>query len=219
MKILFVLITLVSISTSQALADSHVPQAACIPADQTDWPVKAIYLHGWFEGAGSRLTHSRRSEFDNRKHLEEMARRLQIRIALPIAPSVNRNGMRSWNNSKLEDIEKLAVAACDGAPLAEERSLIGYSNGGFAAKNIGLLPCDKLTHYSRVLSIGTQKTYTPRCDGKFVNVPAHVFPPNDLITLSGQPIPNPETNTNRQQPLIDRAESPLSNGNGDTSSL
>ncbi len=178
--------------SSQSLAESSAPQPTCIPADQTDWPVKAIYLHGWFEASASGLTHSRRTEFDNRKHLEALARRLQIRIALPVAPQTNSRGMRTWNNSSLQDIERLSVSACGGAPLAEDRSLIGFSNGGFAAKNIGLRhSCEQLSAYRRVLAIGTQRNFSSRCNEKFTNVPAHVFPPENLLELTNQPLPSP----------------------------
>ncbi len=167
------------------LAQANRPQATCIPTDQPDWPVQAIYMHGWFTASGSSLTSSRQTEFNNRRTLENLARDLQVRIAVPIGPHVGSNGMQAWDGASLAEIEQLSRAACGGAALQPNRSLMGFSNGGFAAKNIGQLPCRQLSQYRRVLAIGTNNSYPDRCQGVFHNVPAHVFPPNNLVELSG----------------------------------
>lgn len=167
-------------------ASAEIPKATCIPAGNSNWPVQAIYLHGWFKAEGAVDDNGfRRLEMNNRKALLDLANTYGIRIAAPLGPDTNSRGMRRWGNSTLAQIETAAKNACGVSSLPEGRMLLGFSNGGFKARDIGMQPCDQLQEYSKILAIGTQQAIRPRCNGKFVNVPPHVFPPDDLDSLLG----------------------------------
>lgn len=139
-------------------------------------PVKAIYLHGWFPrgGNGSYVNLERK----NRQQLEQLAQQLGIRIAIPLAPNINpENQNREWPggmgnaaNNSLRAIETQATRAC-GAPLAPQRTLIGFSNGGFAARNIAL-SCDShlRKNYSNIVMMGAKAWANPP-DGNFAGCP------------------------------------------------
>jgi len=166
-----------------AFAHAAIPGATCI--GDSSAPVQAIYLHGLFAANGAKdVSGFRALEFANREALKTLAAHFHVRIAVPLAPQVSKSGMREWNSASLYEIEGLAEHAC-GHSLADHRSLIGFSNGGFKARDIGHLACSKTTDYKRILAIGTQAAYASTCDGRFVNVAPHVFPPAGLNNLSG----------------------------------
>ncbi len=205
------IITLFILATSfQAMAQNvghesgnpNKPGMVCIPEGETNWPVKGMYLHGWFTAHGTSMTHSRRTEFENRRYLLDLARRMRIRIAMPVAPRIHSNGNHTWGGVGLAEIESLSRQACDGAPLAPDRSLFGYSSGGFAAKNVGQLPCNQLRNYRRVLAIGTQNHYPDRCGGIFHSIYEHVFPPSNFVEASGLE-PEPVESSPPQSPVTE----------------
>lgn len=163
--------------TDLAFAQS-VQQPTCLPSteDAKNWPIKAIYMHGLFAGGSGPDTNGFRVlEAANRKKLEDYAKRLKIRIAVPVAPV---NGQfRNWNSTGLKQVETQARAACGGAALAEGRALIGFSNGGYRSRRYAH-ECENMRGYSVVLSIGAPNgTTQSNCGGlKHVNTAPHVMP-------------------------------------------
>ena len=174
--------------SSPATAGPTIPQSTCLPEnapESSDWPIKVIYLHGWFAAAGPTDTYGNRGgEFANRDHLSALARQYHIRIAAPLGTQVlASNGMLQWGKTGLQQIEQLGKTACHVAALPTGLSLIGFSSDDFKARDIGLLPCDQLARYDAILAVGTQTRLASRCDGKFRNIPEHKFPPDDLGRL------------------------------------
>ena len=113
-----------------------------------------------------------------------LARHYHIRIAAPLGTQVlASNGMLQWGKADLQQIEQLSMVACHVLALPDGRSLVGFSSGGFKARDIGLLPCEALAPYDAILAVGTQTRLASRCDGKFRNIPEHKFPPDDLGRL------------------------------------
>lgn len=157
---LFVSFVLALTTIHCAYAES-VQQSACVgPAGA---PVKAIYLHGWFQPGGS-SNDFQKLESGNRRQLAELAAKLNIRIAIPLAPNINgKNGNREWPggqgpaaNRSLRSIESESERVCN-SKLAPKRTLIGFSNGGFAARNIAMA-CDNhmRANYGGVIMMGAK---------------------------------------------------------------
>ena len=169
-------------------AEPAIPQSTCLPEnvpDSSGWPVKVIYLHGWFAPTGpTDIANNRAVELANRDHLAALARQYHIRIAAPLGQQVlPSNGMLQWGKAGLQQIEQASMAACHVSTLPDGLFLIGFSSGGFKARDIGLLPCGDLARYDAILAVGTQTRIASRCDGKFRNVPEHKFPPDGLDRL------------------------------------
>lgn len=156
---------LLLVSAPVSVFARNVQQAECVgPAGA---PIKAIYLHGWFppKGNGGFVG----LEGRNRNQLEQLAKQLGIRIAIPLAPNIHPgNGNREWPNgmgaaanNSLRAIEAQASRVC-GAPLAPGRTLFGFSNGGFAARNIAM-SCDEhlKNNYSGVIMMGAKAWANP----------------------------------------------------------
>ena len=110
-------------------------------------PVSAVYLAGLYN-AGVQFDGV---EEQNRAFLENYARANGIRIAVPVARVLN--GVHQWNLTSVANMESAASAACGGAPLAPDRAIIGYSNGG---KYVGELSanCKENGAYSKFIVIG-----------------------------------------------------------------
>jgi hypothetical protein len=177
-----------------AAADPAIPQSTCLPEnapESSGWPVKVIYLHGWFAPIGpTDIANNRAVEFANRDHLAALARQYHIRIAAPLGTQIlPSNGMLQWGKADLPQIEQASMAACHVSALPTGLALIGFSSGGFKARDIGLLPCEALARYTLILAVGTQTRLASRCDGKFQNIPEHKFPPVDLGRLLDLPPP------------------------------
>lgn len=155
-----------------------IQQATCYPAtdDAKDWPVKVVYLHGLFLPS-TNSDYYGTLENDNRIYLESLARRLQIKIAVPVSTTLSSQGFRMWNGVSLAQIESMAASAC-GGPLASTRAIVGFSNGGYAARNISYLSCNQTRSYSKVIAIGLPESDGGSC-GTYVHVAPHVFPPAD----------------------------------------
>jgi hypothetical protein len=184
--------------SSPAAAGPAIPQSTCLPEnapESSGWPVMAIYLHGWFAAAGPSDTYGNRGgEFANRNSLAALARQYHIRIAAPLGTQIlPSNGMLQWGKADLRQIEQASMAACHVSALPSGLSLIGFSSGGFKARDIGLLPCEALARYNAILAVGTQTRIASRCDGKFRNIPEHKFPPDDLGRLLNLALPGGES--------------------------
>ena len=160
-----------------------VQQSECLPhltKENSKWPVRAIYLHGLFKGAGGPDTYGwRQLEAANRRKLEKMARKLHFRIAVPVAPILGATRVHQWNTTDLPQIEAAAARAC-GRKLSPKRAIIGFSNGGYRARKIGLMPCSKLANYEMILAIGApSNTRGSSCSSgghkKLINVTPHSF--------------------------------------------
>ena len=154
---------------SPAAADSAIPTSTCLPEnipESSHWPVMAIYLHGWFAPSGPNdVSGNRAVEFANRNYLDEFARRYHIRIAVPLGLQVDpSNGMLEWGKADLPQIEQSSMRTCHVSELPNGISLIGFSNGGFKARDIGILPCEDLAEFFRILAVGTETRFSDRCD-------------------------------------------------------
>jgi hypothetical protein len=90
----------------------------------------------------------------------------------------------------LPQIEQSSMQACHVSELPNGISLIGFSNGGFKARDIGLLPCEDLAKFFRILAVGTAARFPGRCNGKFSSIPEHKFPPDDLGPLLNLKLPS-----------------------------
>lgn len=155
-----------------------IQESDCFPhtAEARTWPVKAFYLHGLFSPRSNTDFYGK-LEADNRQYLESLATRMHFRIAVPVSDDFSSSGYRYWNEKSLADIETAASNAC-GAPLASRRALIGFSNGGYAARRISYLRCEDLAPYVKILAIGFPERDHGSC-GNYVHVVPHVFPPAD----------------------------------------
>lgn len=111
-----------------------IQKSQCL-GDPND-PVAAIYLHGWFSpsGQGGEFGGFERA---NRKQLAELASRLRIRIAVPVAPNTAHVGgktVRAWVLGSLSSAEKISKSVC--GELSSPRTLIGFSNGAYKALSV-----------------------------------------------------------------------------------
>lgn len=183
-----------TLQSPRVAADPGIPNSTCLPEnvpESSSWPVKVIYLHGWFAPSGpSDVAGNRAVEFANRGYLDEFARLYRIRIAVPLGLQVEpSNGMLEWGRADLPQIEQSSLEACHVSELPPGISLIGFSNGGFKARDIGLLPCEGLASIFKILAVGTETRFPDRCDGKFMSIPEHKFPPDDLGALLNLELP------------------------------
>jgi hypothetical protein len=147
-------------------------------------PVKAIYLHGWFEtqGGGWRVD----LETENRKKLTKLAALMGIRIAVPVSSVVkpDNNGVRVrfWDvgSATVANIESAAKAACGGQALAENRYLIGFSNGANRAWRLtSAAHCAQTTRYEQILVLGpaSRSTTDRACEPRTRVILKHEVPP------------------------------------------
>lgn len=122
-------------------------------------PVQAIYLHGWFPPSGNNWLIG--LESDNRGKLLKLAAMMNIRIAVPTSQFTMRNKdgllVRYWpsNQTSIAYAEKIARAACGGAELANDRYMIGFSNGAnrtWALSNE--TNCANMKNYKKILALG-----------------------------------------------------------------
>lgn len=132
-----------------------VQQDACVPSsnDAKDWPVRAIYLHGWYPKSGN--GNYVKLERANRRLMEGIARQNRIRIAIPMARRTHRNGNRTWDHgATVASVEEAAKNACN-AELHPRRALIGFSAGGYMTRKLGcsMTPEQQRT-YPKVLVVG-----------------------------------------------------------------
>ncbi|MGE4132045.1 MAG: hypothetical protein AB7F86_10445 [Bdellovibrionales bacterium] len=147
-----------------------VHQAVCLkPRNNPSAPVGVIYLHGWFPTSGSSGYYVD-LEKRNRRQLQELADKTGVSIAVPLAQWTHpKNGMRTWSPSqsegsaqtRLKQIEAKSRAACGGSPLAKGRTLVGFSDGGFMAREIGLQCAASSAEYSAIIMSGAAPRSAP----------------------------------------------------------
>jgi hypothetical protein len=189
-------IFLLTMITANAHATFAPPGSQCI--GDPSWPVKIIYLHGWFSASGGDDTHGfRKLEFNNRQSLVQLANKLHVRIAVPLAGAVNhKNNMREWNGASIGQVEAGAKSACNVSSLPAGKTLMGFSSGAFEVNRLVCRNRDSLGGYVKTVAIGMQKNAS--CSNKrLANITPHVFPPKSsasssiqyLANLSGQPEP------------------------------
>jgi hypothetical protein len=164
---------------------ADVQKPVCLPgtAESTDWPVAAIYMHGLFEDSG--VTAFCDLESSNRKKLKEIALKLKVRIAVPVADM--RGTYHNWGTKRtatkeqLPEIEKKAEAACDDE-LMDGRALVAFSNGCYRATAMRESGCEALGEYAKIVTLGceTAKDGSSTCDGtgatSYFHESTHEFP-------------------------------------------
>jgi len=157
-----------------------IQSSTCIvPNGKPNAPLSGIYLHGWFDSTNTASGFYVDLERSNRAQLQKLSDELGIRIAVPVAKETrtirSKSGVsrtvRTWNPSqaagsaakKLKAIEAESEKAC-GATLAKPRSLIGFSDGGYLARELALQCATKTDSYSKVLMIGAAPRFatTPK---------------------------------------------------------
>lgn len=189
-------------------SNDNVQEPQCYPATEEakNWPVKAIYLHGWFEPSGNSSGYQS-SEKKNMQQMKELAQRLKIRIALPRAPrtTTTKKGLRvrSWDGTSLAEIESASKNVC-GAPLANDRTLIGFSNGGYRTRWIAAEICKRNSPYSKIFSFGAPKSMGRVKCPLLTEVAAHKLPSNDYFA---QNIPHDRTGPSLRAPAAIRRAS------------
>jgi hypothetical protein len=176
----------------------NVQVARCYPndAEAKKWPIKVIYLHGLFTETGRSGSEMERNNRETLKDLADRMREQHMRIAVPVSGYLSSKRERQWWNKykhlSLAEVEALAIKACGGAPLAEPRAIIGFSNGGYEARALALLPCDQNSAYAKILAIGAPNTTQ---DGKcgrdiLVNKTLHEFPNVEYFEKNLAPLSN-----------------------------
>ena len=165
-------------------------QSVCYPdtEEARDWPIGVIYLHGYHPLPGQERTNpgGPPTEQGNREILRQLAERLaaqRIRIAIPVAPhhySGRYGNNYAWNGTNrvpMDRLEAEAQAACGGADLAVPRSLIGFSDGGYAVKHYAG-DCTRMADYKHIIAIGApggRRNTNPPCN-TLMNRDPHVLP-------------------------------------------
>lgn len=154
---IIVLATLLFVGSS-VWAAHNLQQRDCFPntPEAKGWPVQAIYLHGLYSEGATRDG----VENSNRDFLERYARENKIRIAVPVARALG--GQHQWNGLSVQAVESMASQACGGAPLAAERAVIGYSNGGKWAGELSH-KCGESGPYTKIIVIGYPEATRGKC--------------------------------------------------------
>lgn len=164
MKVLFAFLFIGSVAQARDITKSE-----CVgPAGA---PVKAIYMHGLFNDDKSAWYTP--LEEGNRKKLEELAKKMNIRIAIPTAPKSN-GGMYRWEGQPLSAVERAAQSGCGGAHLDVPRALIGFSSGGYAARAAALTCDSKLkSSYAAIIMVGAHPA--PPVNTSYADCPKFTF--------------------------------------------
>lgn len=145
---------LIAVATS--LSSYAVQNSECItPRGKPRQAASIIYMHGWFPGSGSGSYVS--LERRNRAKLQKLADLTGQTIAVPVSKKFNGKSYRSWSPygggaGRLAAAESMARQACGS--LAVPRSLLGFSDGGYAARAIGLECAAKRQQYAAVIMTG-----------------------------------------------------------------
>lgn len=162
-------------------------------------PVKAIYMHGLFNDDKSAWYTP--LEEGNRAKLEELAKKLNIRIAIPTAPKSS-GGMYRWEGQSLNKVETTARDAC-GGHLDVPRALIGFSSGGYLARSIALACDSKMkTSYTSIIMVGANAS--PPSGASYADCPKFTF-------MAGN-----SDGTNKKQNVDSMLKSYKDKGGGDT---
>lgn len=145
----------------------NIHQAECIvPRTNPTAKVGTIYLHGWFDFSNTGSGHNQ-LEASNRRKLQALADRTGKAVAVPVSNEANYNSReRSWlakppkqrpsARDKLTEIEAKAAAACGGRAFEQGLRLVGFSDGGYFAREAALECATKSPKYSAVLMAGAQ---------------------------------------------------------------
>lgn len=177
-----------SSSTGSAQSDVQVlgseKDSRCLCADGAE-SVGMIYLHGILPN---------RVEAPNFKELQVQAIQGKTCIALPLAPN-----KKSWGYAaSLAMIEQESASVCQ-KPLAQKRSLFGFSRGSYLVRNLAKTKCAELEAYSSLLVVGMPQkhmSYPPRnseCRKKIVYIQAHKTPSSAQLAAATAPRPDRPT--------------------------
>jgi hypothetical protein len=173
----------------QSSGPNSVQTPRCFPegSQYDNWKIGAVYLHGWHDPTDAAPDKSgfNQLESNNRAALMQYALQNHIKIALPVSNrTLSSNGFRTWQGVSEGDIESAAVVACGGAGFAEKKMLIGFSDGGYKARQ---LACSS-SFFNSVYAIGSPPTAnTPACNSSnLTQINPHVFPPQGAAGASFQ---------------------------------
>ncbi len=171
----------------RALADDEsVQNPTCFySTSASDLPVQVIYLSGLFPANSDDDSNGYiEIEEANRVYLSSLANKLNIKIAVPLAPLRNFGDgygtQHAWNLVSLAKIEKAAVDAC-GSSLSLHRVLLGFSSGAIRlARMLDEMTCAAFKKYNGIFVIGAQGVNGPqqgKCGRTVFEISPHVFPP------------------------------------------
>lgn len=142
-------------------------QAKCVPSKEElarypgseKWQICGVYLHGWVGGQSSPETQYEKPMLEK---LKGLAVRNQCRIAMPVSPKsydpdtvrvrsedgknveYSIGGVKNWDKTSIKEVDDLAKQACDGAQMAAEKTLYGFSNGANAVDRLAQKNCGSL---------------------------------------------------------------------------
>lgn len=171
-----ILLVLLTSAGAQAEASAEKPvtcddvqKPTCLPGtpESADWPVAVVYMHGLFETSG--ITDYCRGESENRMTLAAIAKKLKVRIAVPVANVQGKH--HNWGTSrtpkkeKLSEVEAKAVSAC-GDELMDGRAMLAFSNGCYRATDMLKSGCGPIGEYAKFITLGceTAENGTRECD-------------------------------------------------------
>jgi predicted esterase len=153
-----VLISIVSLGLGAGAAWAKAPATECL--GPTEAKGHLIYLHGLTPPDEDTL-----EEGDNRKVLEQLARELSLRIAMPrgtLCPT----GKVCWpaaDKSEVlktfDELREKANSCWSGNPRYD---LLGFSNGGYFAFKLYKVHQDP--QLARILATGSAGTWDPKSD-------------------------------------------------------
>ena len=147
---------------SLSIAHADIQQSECLrPKNNPQAKVGIIYLHGLFP-AGKPNDDNRwmvTLEQNNRKKLQELADKLGVTIAVPASKTVSKMGTRRWPvedspENLLKELEATSRAVC--GRLDEPRSILGFSNGGYLARELALRCLARKPTYDLVMMSGAK---------------------------------------------------------------
>ena len=171
----------------QSTGPNSVQSPRCFPegSQYASWKIGAVYLHGWHDPTDAQPDTNgfNQLESNNREALMKYALDHHIKIALPVSPRVNSSrGFRTWAGVSDGDIENASNLACGGVGFAEKKMLIGFSDGGYKARQMA---CSS-SFFNSVYAIGSPPTAsTAPCNSpNLTQINPHVFPPQGAAGAS-----------------------------------
>lgn len=137
----------------------------------------AIYLHGMDSIQPSK------QELGNRQILQRIADRLDMRIAIPRATTICKNDTLCWgwsfNKNEIDSLKNVLHTSAETCKLPSDRSLIGFSNGGYAYTQ--MLRFCMTRNDQTVISIGARLYH-----GKLEAHPLSLASCGQMIFLTGK---------------------------------
>jgi pimeloyl-ACP methyl ester carboxylesterase len=153
-----VLVSILSLGLSAGTADAKTPATECLGPNEAKGHL--IYLHGLTPPGEATA-----EEGENRKALEQLARELSLRIAMPRG-SLCPTGKVCWpaadKNEVLktfDDLREKAKSCWSGNPRYD---LLGFSNGGYFAFKLYKVHQDP--QLARILATGSAGIWDPKSD-------------------------------------------------------